>query len=456
MFFNFKLGKEMEVEHAVDTTNSHQEFSPDLLRLYYDRIFPYKEMFDWLSYGNDPSKENPSIDKEYFSKREWSFTIDGDIYIRYQSFRDCNEMISAIQKRQPHKIDIGAVYTACPKDHTTIKPELFKPIERELVFDIDMTDYDNIRTCCKEANICRKCWPYMTSALKVVDATLREDFGFKHILWIYSGRRGIHCWVSDPIARSLPNDARGAIVEYMTVSVGTHENSDKHLKSAFVVPFHPMIKRAYKIMEPYFVRHIVDEDCQGLLTRKELYIPVLNSLPNDEIRMDLHREWESKDPTGAERWEQIKKLTSMPTPNANNAQKKRKINYTELEQWRYELVFTHCYPRLDVNVSKAQNHLLKSPFCIHPKTGRVCIPIDPSNADQFDPFEVPTVRTLMDEVDRYDELNPGSEATPDIQKTSMKKAMRIFNTSFMTDLNTSIRRDFRDKADAMSAMSGDF
>ena len=52
-----------------------------------------------------------SVPKTYFVHREFSFTLKDDVYLRYQSFADHQELEKEILKRNPYKIDIGAVFT---------------------------------------------------------------------------------------------------------------------------------------------------------------------------------------------------------------------------------------------------------------------------------------------------------------------------------------------------------
>lgn len=70
-----------------------------------------------------------------------------------------------------------------------------------------------------------------------------------------------------------------------------------------------------------------------------------------------------------------------------------------LARSKLEILFAYLYPRLDVEVSKKMNHLLKAPFCVHPKTGKVCVPINPEAAWEFDIDAVPTVSQLLQEID---------------------------------------------------------
>jgi DNA primase small subunit len=94
-------------------------------------------------------------------------------------------------------------------------------------FDIDMTDYDSVRRCCSEANICSRCWVFIAAAVKVLDRSMRDQFGYEHLLWVYSGRRGIHLWVSDQEAMELNDDERKAIANYLTVVGGGKEMKKK-------------------------------------------------------------------------------------------------------------------------------------------------------------------------------------------------------------------------------------
>jgi len=72
-----------------------------------------------------------------------------------------------------------------------------------------------------------------------------------------------------------------------------------------------------------------------------------------------------------------------------------------------DIVLQYTWPRIDAEVSKHRNHLLKAPFCVHPKTGRVCVPVDPMRIEEFDPARVPTVGQLLKEIDEAMVINSG-------------------------------------------------
>ncbi|ODH49600.1 hypothetical protein GX48_04253 [Paracoccidioides brasiliensis] len=390
-----------KVESSLETPESADPgptgVDPGTMYAFYLRLFPFRYLFQWLNHGVKPSAD--------FGNREFAFTLQNDAYLRYQSFPSAELLRKEILHLNPSRFEIGPIYSTNPRDRKSLrKASSFKPIAKELVFDIDLTDYDDIRTCCTKANICSKCWSFVTMAIKVIDTALREDFGFEHVLWVYSGRRGAHAWVCDAKARSLSDDRRKAIAGYLEVVRGGSQSGKRvNIKR----PLHPHVARSLEILKPYFASTILgDQDTFSSAVQAE---QLLSLLPDKPLVDALRKKWDSAPGrSSTSKWNDIDALAKSVRSRGPDGKGKggvgggKALDTKALLEAKQDIALEYTYPRLDAEVSKKLIHLLKSPFVVHPGTGRVCVPIDVRRVEDFDPLDVPTVSRLIAEINEWD------------------------------------------------------
>lgn len=334
----------------------------------------------------------------------------------------------------PSRFEIGPVYTTNPRDRKSLSnTSAFRPLAKELCFDIDLTDYDDVRTCCDKANICGRCWQFVTMAIEVVDAALRDDFGFQHVLWVYSGRRGAHAWVCDRRARLLDDQKRRALAGYLEVVRGGAQGGKK---VSVRRPLHPHLVRSLRLLAPHFQEDVLrGQDPWDTPERAE---KLLQLLPDRALNEALRRKWDAAPGrASAAKWADIDAVAKTGASKALDAK--------ALLEAKQDVVLEYAYPRLDIEVSKKLNHLLKSPFVVHPGTGRVCVPIDTRRLDRFDPLAVPTVQGLLQEIDAWQPAATTAAAAAadvkppqDWEKTSLRpyiEQFRSFVLALMRDEN---------------------
>ncbi|KAI0114236.1 prim-pol domain-containing protein [Hypoxylon sp. NC0597] len=409
---------------------------PELLRIFYQRFFPWRYLFQWLNHSPTPTND--------FAHREFAFTLQSDVYLRYQSFPSSDLFRKDVLRQVPVRFEIGPVYTTNPRDRKTLRnSSAFKPLAKELCFDIDLTDYDDIRTCCDKANICNRCWQFITMAIKVVDVALREDFGFKHIMWVYSGRRGAHAWVCDKKARTMDDQKRRAIAGYLEVIRGGAQSGKKVNVRR---PLHPHLSRSLEILAPHFQADVLES--QDPWSESERADHLLSLLPDKALNDGLRKKWESSPGRAStSKWADIDALAKSGAS--------KNLDTKALLEAKQDVVLEYTYPRLDIEVSKKLNHLLKSPFVVHPGTGRVCVPIDTRQLEDFDPLGVPTVQGLLEEIDSWKAEDGDDEKTKNLQdweKTSLKPYVEYFRSFVLAlmkdERDPKVKRE-RDESEAM-------
>lgn len=402
------------------------------MAFYYERFLPFRYVFQWLNHSPKPTKD--------FTMREFAYEHRSGAYQRYNSFASLEEFKKSVVTANPMRFEIGPVYSVNPKERKVLSKNAMRPLSKELVFDIDLTDYDGIRTCCSGTKICEKCWKFIQVAAKIIDRSLKEDFGFKHLIWVFSGRRGAHCWISDSRARNLDEVTRRSIVEYLDV-LGSKQAKMGKQSLNLKRPFHPHIERSFEILKGSFIE-IVLNDQDPWNDNEEQINEMLSFLPDKDLQQELQKKWKNSSSNSKQKWEDIgtvaeKIIKNQARLNAVNEAKK-------------DIIFYYLYPRLDVEVSRQLIHLLKSPFCIHPSTGNICVPFDldhnlSDNRDDdtygFNPMHAPNLITIQNELELYDsrrvdrassqpstddENEAPSTKVLDYEKTSLKPYVDYF------------------------------
>jgi DNA primase small subunit len=175
----------------------------------------------------------------------------------------------------------------------------------------------------------------------------------------------------------------------------------------------------------------------------EKFDRLLQLLPDKTLNDALRKKWSSAPGRASKaKWADIDALAKIT----------KGINPTALLEAKQDIVLEYTYPRLDIEVSKHLNHLLKSPFVVHPGTGRVCVPINTKNVGTFDPLAVPTVTELLREIDEWTAPEDGEKEGKSIQdweKTSLKPYVEYFRSfvlSLMKDeKDPNIKREREEK-----------
>jgi hypothetical protein len=105
IFINSRRIPEARGIHESQMPSAETETpTPELMLVFYRRLYPFKSIFKWLNHEHTPSR--------LFTHREIAFTLQNDVYLRYNSFTTADEFKKQTCTLNPTRFEIGPVYTA--------------------------------------------------------------------------------------------------------------------------------------------------------------------------------------------------------------------------------------------------------------------------------------------------------------------------------------------------------
>lgn len=360
----------------------------ELGEYYGNELYPFNLIYRMMTCNN---KATSSAESRIIGVQ---FQADSNVYVMHDYKRDTCQALK-------HKMLLNA--SRMPESlhmaHIKEGKKLVRP-QKELVFDMDITDFTRFCGCRELKRLCPACWVQMQGASLILDYLLEEQLGYaeKHRLWVFSGGKGLHCFVNDCKAMKMGDKERMQLHKRLSITAG-----DDTRLATFI--------RSLMQNDPAFIARMEDFFMTRVMGEQDFFrLPPFIIKPGGEEALAMEESFETfclrhlrvRHPTlyhhVQSAWHKLdtQEMGERATKKARHQNQQEVTSSSSssysMKKWRllrdieglqkgqgtYKpsvfLMFRLLYPVIDPGPFKL-SHQIKLPFSVHSRTRNVALPL---------------------------------------------------------------------------------
>jgi len=310
-----------------------------------------------------------------FGRREFAFVVfGGKGMIRHISFEKKQKLLNFLLEKSPQHVYYSSAYYQIP-DAPTMQEKNW--MGAELIFDLDSDHLPNA----EKLSYSEQLSAVKIEFKKLVEEFLLDDFGFnkKYLELYFSGGRGYHCHVKDPIVFDLDSNERREIVDYIT---------GRDLQD-FVI-FHEQATGRKQYGRRYYPSgkslKMPTPDAKGWKGRiSKGIIDIVNDIKESDNPVEKLKEYGVKEKDAEKLVEELSEERVKRIREGMLDQSKT-IRKFFLNSALRKTAVTLGAGETDEPVTCDVKRLIRLPFSLHGKTGLKVVKIDINDLEEFNPL----------------------------------------------------------------------
>ncbi len=307
------------------------------------------------------------------------FLGNGNVYAQKEYARDTADALrQTLLERPPESLHMGQMQPRDPRMHGCAEA-------KELVLDVDCTDYTRFCDCDGHKRVCAYCWLHIEGAVLLLQHFLTRQLGLAehHLLWVFSGGKGVHCFVNARAVLALSDQERLRLHRVLHCGKADHQGLCERVNN--LVTHHAAFLEQ---LEEHFARRVLRE--RDALRNERLRAFYLETLKRHFPLVHTHvaRAWAQYE--GGAR---IPRKAQDAAPLNESEQRWCLLQRCELQisgqdvhamRASHYLMLRVMWPQVDEGPLRLA-HRIKLPFSVHATTQNVALPTTAEQLLSMDP-----------------------------------------------------------------------